>query len=279
MDWPSAVALDSAGIFYFAELHGSRVAKIANGVLVTVAGAGFPGFSGDGGRAVNATLSANVTSIAFDANNNLYIADELNHRIREITTDGNIRTIAGTGKAGFSGDGGSATAAQLNMPSDVKVDKNGNIYIADMLNNRIRRIDSTGLISTVAGDGQQGRGPDAVPAVASSLNLPVAIALDSNNDLYIADWQNFLIRKVSFSGTPVITPGAVVNAASFAPSPVPFAPGSIISILGANLANTAITESTPSLPATLGGATVQINGLNAPLYLRLQHANQCSSSV
>ncbi len=266
LDWPGALAIDSTGVVYFAELHSSRVAKIVNGSLVTVAGTGIPGYGGDGGRAVNATLGGRVAGIALDSSNNLYIADEANHRIRLVTTDGNIRTIAGTGTAGFSGDGGPATAAQLNMPSDVKLDRKGNIYIADMQNNRIRRIDASGVITTVAGDGQLGRGPDNVAATASSLNWPVAVSLDSNNDLYIADWQNFLIRKVTFSSLPTISQNAVLNAASFAPSPVPVAPGSIISILGVNFAGSALSASTVPLPQSLGNVSAQINGINMPLY-------------
>ncbi len=264
LDSPGALAIDSAGTVYFAELHSYRVAKVQNGVLVTVAGS-VPGFSGDGGKATSANLGFRVTGIALDKNNTLYIADEANNRIRQVTPDGIIRTIAGTGTAGFSGDGGPATSAQLNMPADVKVDANGNIYIADMMNHRVRRIDPAGIITTVAGDGVQGRGPDSVSAISSSLNTPCAVAVAPNGDLYIADWQNYLIRKVSFSAQPTITPGQVVNAASFAPAPIPVAPGSIISILGANLANTTATADSP-LPTSLGGASVQINGANAPLY-------------
>lgn len=265
LDWPGALALDSTGNIYFANEHTYRIAKTQNGVLVNFAGAGVSsGYSGDGGRATDALLSR-VTGIG-SANGVLYIADETNHRIRQVTPDGTIRTIAGTGSAGFSGDGGPATSAQLNMPADVKVDQNGNIYIADMMNHRIRRIDSSGIITTVAGDGNQGRGPDSVAATASSLNTPCAIAIAPNGDLYIADWQNYLIRKVSFSAQPVITPGSVVNAASFAPAPIPVAPGSIITILGANLAQSTATAASSSLPTSLAGATVQINNLNAPLY-------------
>ena len=266
LDWPSAIAIDSNGVIYFAELHSSRVAKLANGVLVTVAGAGIPGFSGDGGKATSARLSSNVTGIALDANNNLYIADELNHRVRKVTPDGVINTIAGNGTAGFSGDGGPASDAMLNMPADVKVDKQGNVYIADMLNHRIRRIDASGKITTVAGDGRQGRGPDNVPAAASSLNTPASVALDSVGDLYIADWQNFLIRKVSFSNRPLITPGAIVNAASFAPAPIPVAPGSIVSLFGVNLAADTVGASSVPLPTSLAGVSVRINGTPAPLF-------------
>lgn len=267
LDWPGALAIDTTGAIVFVEQHSSRIARVQDGKLVTIAGLGIiPGFSGDGGKATNAVFGSRVTGIAFDRSNTLYIADETNHRIRQVTPDGIIRTIAGTGKAGYSGDGGPASAAQLNMPADVKVDSSGNIYIADMMNHRVRRIDTSGTITTVAGDGTQGRGPDSVPATSSSLNTPAAVAVAPNGDLYIADWQNYLIRKVSFSSQPTITPGAVVNAASFAPAPIPVAPGSIISVLGANFAASVVSASSSPLPTALGGISLQINGADAPLY-------------
>ena len=266
LDWPGALAIDAKGNIYFANEHTYRIAKTQNGVLVNFAGTGVSaGFAGDNGRATDALLSR-VTGIGLSPNNTLYIADQTNHRIRQVTPDGIIRTIAGTGTAGFSGDGGPAATAQLNLPSDVKVDASGNIYIADMMNHRVRRIDTSGIITTVAGDGNQGRGPDSVSATSSSLNSPCAVALAPNGDLYIADWQNYLIRKVSFSSQPTITPGAVVNAASYAPAPIPVAPGSIISVLGANLATSTAVASSSSLPTSLGGTTVQINGIKVPLY-------------
>ena len=266
LDWPGALAIDAKGNIYFANEHTYRIAKTQNGVLVNFAGTGVSaGFAGDNGRATDALLSR-VTGIGLSPNNTLYIADQTNHRIRQVTPDGIIRTIAGTGTAGFSGDGGPAATAQLNLPSDVKVDASGNIYIADMMNHRVRRIDTSGIITTVAGDGNQGRGPDSVSAPASSLNTPCAVALAPNGDLYIADWQNYLIRKVPFSSQPTITPGAVVNAASYAPAPIPVAPGSIISVLGANLATSTAVASSSSLPTSLGGTTVQINGIKVPLY-------------
>ena len=267
LDWPGALALDANGAIYFVEQHSSRIAKVQGGVLITIAGLGtLAGFSGDGGKATSASFGSRVTGIALDRNGVLYVADQTNHRIRAVAPDGIIRTIAGTGTAGFSGDGGPAAASQLNAPADVKVDATGNIYIADMMNHRIRRIDPSGIITTVAGDGNQGRGADNVPATSSSLNTPSAVALGANGDLYIADWQNYLIRKVSFSTRPAITPGAVVNAASFAPSPIPVAPGSIISILGANFAVSTVSASASPLPASLGGVSVQIKGVDVPLY-------------
>lgn len=144
---------------------------------------------------------------------------------------------------------------------DVKLDSRGNIYIADTGNHRVRRIDASGNITTVAGTGTPGRGPDYVAATASALNTPGAIALDANNDLYIVDWQNFLIRKVAF---PAISPGGIVDGASFSAPP---APGGIFSLFGANFAAATEPFATVPLPTTLAGVSLEINGAPVPLYL------------
>lgn len=268
MDWPTAVAFDANGTLYFAELHGHRVGKVgSDGKLVTVAGIGLPGYAGDNGPATSARLF-NPAGIALDAMGNLYIADQGNHLIRKVTPDGTITTIAGQPQTrGYNGDNIPATSALLNRPCDVKVDASGNIYIADTANNRVRKITTDGMISTIAGDGQQGRGPDGVGATSSSLNFPAGIAIDANGSIYIVDWQNYLIRKVSFSSQPTISAGGVVNGASFAPAVCcPVSPGSIISIFGLNLAPTTSSATQVPLPTMLAGTSVTINGTPAPLY-------------
>ncbi|HEV2690962.1 MAG TPA: hypothetical protein VGV35_20540 [Bryobacteraceae bacterium] len=263
MDWPNALAVDSKGVIYFAEIHGYRVGKIASdGKFATVAGTGFPGYNGDNIQATKANLGK-PAGIAVDASGNLYIADQTNHRIRKVNPGGVISTIAGTGQPGFGGDGGDATAAAINTPMDVKVDSRGNIYIADMLNHRVRRIDPNGNITTLAGTGAAARGPDGVDATTSSLNFPAGLALDSNDDLYIVDWQNYLIRRVSFQPRAALFSGGVVNAASFT---TPVAPGSLISIFGANLASSTMTASSAPWPTKLGDTSVQVNGVSVPVY-------------
>ncbi len=266
LDWPGSVVYGPDKLLYFAELHGNRVAKIdSNNNIVTVAGTGFPGYDGDNKAATTARLQS-PAGLAFDSAGNLYIADQGNHRVRKVTADGIIHTVAGNGTAAFSGDGGSATAASLNRPMSVAADSKGNLYIADTLNNRIRKVDAAGNISTFAGDGAIGRGPDNVAATQSSLYYPAGVAVDSSgNNIYIADWQNYLIRKVTITSGPVVG-GAILNAASFAPYPVPVAPGSLIAIPGANL-----TQGSPLLagspwPTTLGDTTVTVNGSPIPLY-------------
>jgi len=251
MDWPSSLALDSAGTLYFAELHSNRVGRIVNGTLSTAAGTGFPGYNGDGIAATSANLSK-PAGIAIDRAGAILIADTGNHRVRRVSS-GTITTIAGNGKQGFCGDGGRAADSCLDTPMDVKADALGNIYIADTGNHRVRRIDAAGNITTVAGTGDPGRGLDAVPANTSALNFPSAVALDANNDLYIVDWQNYLVRKVSFGATPTLASGGVVNAASFT---APVAPGSIISLFGANLG-----------AGTASETRVEVNGAAIPLFL------------
>jgi sugar lactone lactonase YvrE len=252
MDWPAALAVDAAGLIYFSELHGNRVGRInADGKLATVAGNGFPGA---------ATLTK-PAGIAIDRDGNVLIADTGNHRIRKAAPSGALTTIAGTGTQAFCGDGGPALNACFDTPMDVKLDALGNIYIADTGNHRIRRIDPSGTVTTVAGTGTPGRGPDNVAATSSALNSPCAIALDANNDLYIVDWQNFLIRKVAF---PAFSAAGIVDGASFSAPP---SPGGIFSVFGANLAASTGTFSTIPLPTQLAGVSLEINGTAVPLYL------------
>ncbi len=168
----------------------------SSGVISTVVGfyPGTAGWSGDGGQATAAELD-NPTGVALDASGNLYIADMLNNRIRKVTTAGIISTISGTTTAGYSGDGGQATAAKLDAPNDVKVDASGNIYIADAGNNRIRKIATTGIISTITGGGSSLG--DGGYATAAELSDPTGIALDASANVYIADYGHARIRKVS----------------------------------------------------------------------------------
>ncbi|MEO8026488.1 MAG: hypothetical protein ABI823_08440 [Bryobacteraceae bacterium] len=266
LDWPSAVAVDASGTVYFAELHGNRVAKIAaDGRLVTVAGTGFPGSGGDGGQATAAQLRK-PTGIAVDSSGAVYIADTGNHRVRRVGTDGVIRTIAGTGVQGFSGDGVSALSAMLDTPMDVKVDVAGTIYIADAGNHRVRRIDPQGVIRTLAGTGEPARGADYADAAESSMNFPSALGISAANELYIVDWQNYLIRRVVFDGDPAINPGGVVNDASFEAFPAPVAPGSIVAIFGVNLAADPRDAADGVWPKQLGATSVELNGVAIPLY-------------
>ncbi len=193
---PHGLALDAAGNLYIADRVNHRIRKVAaGGVITTVAGSGTLGFSGDGGAATAARLTV-PEGVAVDAAGNLYIADAGNHRIRKVDTGGVITTVAGSGTLGYGGDGGAATAAQLNWPRGVAVDAAGNVYIADVANHRIRKIDTEGAISTVAGAGTRGAGGDGGLATAAQLGFPNGVALDAAGNLYIADTNNHRIRKV-----------------------------------------------------------------------------------
>jgi sugar lactone lactonase YvrE len=194
---PKAVAVDNAGNFYISEDDNNRIRKINSaGIISTIAGNGAATFSGDGGPATSASLNA-PAGIAIDASGNIYIADYNNNRVRKVSTSGIISTVAGTGTAGYSGDGGQATAAQLHFPVSVVVDATGNIFIADMYNACIRKVDSKGLITTIAGTGTAGYSGDGASAIHAQLSNPSALALDSYGTLYVADYDNNRIRKIS----------------------------------------------------------------------------------
>ncbi len=194
---PVSVAVDDAGNLYVADAGNHRVRKIsAQGIITTVAGSDPA--AGDGGPAVNGLLFQ-PSGVAFDASGNLYVADTSNHRIRLVSQDGTITTMAGNGVAGYSGDNAFAAKSQLNIPDGLAFDSAGNLYIADTGNHVIRRI-SGGIISTVAGSGVPGNSGDGGPATSAALYNPNAVAVDRSGNLYIADSGNNRIRVVDRSG-------------------------------------------------------------------------------
>jgi len=194
---PLGVALDSAGNVYIADVFNHRIRKVAtDGKIATVAGNGVVGYSGDDGPATGATL-AYPHSVALDAAGNLYIADTHNDCIRKVAPDGTITTVAGSGMAGFAGDGGAATQAQLNYPKGLALDAAGNIFIADTFNNRIRVVTPDGKIATVAGSGAFGDWGDGGPATDAMLRFPTGVAVGPAGRVYIADDQNSRIRLLT----------------------------------------------------------------------------------
>ncbi len=196
---PAASCVDMAGNVYVADAGSNRIRMVSasTGVVTTICNSSTTGgFSGDGLLAINAKINR-PNGICVDGNNNLYISDAGNQRIRKINlASGIITTVAGTGTAGFSGDRGPATAAMINSPAGMFADKMGNVYFADMGNNRVRRILNSGTIMTVAGNSRAGFSGDGGPATAAQLNNPSAVWVDDMNDLYIADTYNNRIRKV-----------------------------------------------------------------------------------
>ncbi len=199
---PMAVALDDAGNIYIAEPGNSRVRKVnTSGIITTVAGNGTYAYGGDGGAATLAKLNAPL-GVAVDHKGNIYIADEGNSRIRMVNAVGVMSTFAGSATAGYSGDGSIAIAAKLQNPDGVLVDGIGNVYIADGGNNCVRKVDTFGIITTVAGTGSAtgGFSGDGGPAIAAELNEPVGLIIDNIGNLYIADANNNRIRMVDTTG-------------------------------------------------------------------------------
>jgi hypothetical protein len=200
---PGGAFRDGAGNVYVAEFTGNVIRKISPaGIVSHFAGNGSIGYSGDGGPATAASFHS-IIDVIDDYQGNIYVVDNTNHCIRKIDTAGIITTYAGNGSAAYSGDGGPATAASLRYPSRLGKDASGNLYIADAANNRIRKVDAAGIITTVAGNGSAGFSGDGGAATAASLSSPLGVTFDGNGNMFIADKGNYRIRKV--------TPGGVIT--------------------------------------------------------------------
>jgi streptogramin lyase len=200
----------------------TRAQPAVNATIVTFAGTGAKGFSGDGGPAVKAQLN-DPAGIVRGRDGTLYICDTANHRIRKVARDGKITTIAGTGEPGWSGDGGPAAAAKLNEPYEVRLDAAGNLFWVERLSHAVRRRDAkTGIVGTVAGNGTAGFSGDGGPATHAQLNEPHSIGLDRRGDLYIADVRNHRIRKVDMR-TGAISTFAGTGERKPTPDGAPFA--------------------------------------------------------
>lgn len=193
---PMGLSFNSNGDLFVADYGNHAIRKIAvsTSVITTVAGTGTAGFSGDGAAATSATLAYPADVVANSSD--LYVADSGNHRVRKIASDGTITTIAGNGTAGYTGDGGSATSAELSSPQGIAVNSSGDLYIADYSSNVVRKV-SNGTISTVVGDGTSGYSGDGGKATDAELVVPSGVAFDSVGNLYIADAGNNVIRKVT----------------------------------------------------------------------------------
>ena len=200
LDDPLGIAVDMGGNIFFTNPGSDSVQKVGlNGIITTVAGnCCGSSFSGDGGAATNARLSGPI-GVAVDASGNLFIADSPNHRIRKVNAKGIISTVAGNGAPVYSGDGGAATNASLNNPYGVAVDALGNLFVADQGNQRIRKVDVNGIITTVAGNGTADYSGDGGPATNAGL-YPFGVAVDTSGNLFIADHLNQRIRKVDRNG-------------------------------------------------------------------------------
>jgi uncharacterized repeat protein (TIGR01451 family) len=202
---PLDPTFDSSGNLFFIDSENCAVRKVnTSGIITTVAGNGTCGFSGDGGPATSATFNA-ISGIALDAAGNLYLADSVNNRVRKVNTSGIVTTIAGDGTGGFSGDGGPATAAALFAPGDVEVNAAGIIYVSDVFNGRIRRIDAAGIISTLVGTGECCYSGDGGPAANARVTVPFGLGLDARGNLYFTDDNVYRVRKINFDADLFIT--------------------------------------------------------------------------
>jgi len=205
LNYPLGIALDTNGNLYIADYYNNRVRRVdAGGIITTVAGSGSFSFSGDGGFATNAAFRY-PDGVFVDGQNNLYISDHNNMRVRRVDANGIVTTVAGNGNGKFSGDGGSATVASLYYPCGLAMDKFGYLFVADQGNCRIRQIDPNGIITTVAGNGKTSFSDEGGSATNSGLNWPAGVAMAASGGLLISDEQNNLVRNITLARSPVLT--------------------------------------------------------------------------
>src|SRR5579864_824193 len=291
LSFPAGVAVDGTGTVEIADQDNDRIQQMTTaGMVTTLAGTGTPGFNGDGQPAtatelfspgalamgsdrtlyfvdkgnqrvrqvaangiISTVIQTAAAGVATDQSGNVYVADAGLHSIERIDSHGQVTVLAGTGTAGYAGDGGPAVSAQLNSPSGLAVDSQGNLYIADTGNGRIRMIGTDGAIRTIAGNGMADFNGDGGPALSAALNTPMGLAVDAAGNVFICDFGNNRIRKL----TPVLfvteqaTPLSLVNAGSMLAGPI--APGEIVSIFGQGIG-----------PVTPASGTLDASGIMVP---------------
>ncbi|MBE2288734.1 MAG: T9SS type A sorting domain-containing protein [Chitinophagaceae bacterium] len=212
LDNPMRIAFDDTGSLYICDWYHHKLRKVKpsfQGYMTTIAGNGVSGDWGDGGSASAAGLGA-ILDVAIDRRGNIYLADAFYHRVRKIDVYGNITTFAGTGIAGYNGDGIAAIGANLNSPYAVKVDDTGNVYIGDRRNFRLRKVDTFGIITTIAGTGVAGFSGDGGAATAAKTNGLISISLDTSGNIFFSDSTR--VRKIAADGTVITVAGNGVLA-------------------------------------------------------------------
>jgi uncharacterized protein (TIGR03437 family) len=251
---PSGVALDSSGNVYLSDSGNNLIRKIDSSGNITAV------FGTKG----TANALSNPTGIAIDSSGAIYVSDTNNHRVVK-WANSKLTIIAGiTGSGGYAGDGGPGAKAKLFYPRGVAVDPAGNVYIADSLNNRIRKVTTDGNIATIAGNGKASFSGDGGPAASAALNNPRGVAVDGQGNIDIADSGNQLIRMLQPAATapPQVSDGGVTNAASYAHQ---ISPGALATVWGQNFGTATATNSAP-WSTGFGGLTVTVNGTAAPIY-------------
>ncbi len=268
LNFPWAVTVDASGNVYIADSYNNviREVTVSNGAIITLVGDGTAGYSGDGGAAVLATLN-DPAGVAIDSAGNLYISDCFNERIR-VYFFGGVSTLAGNGTGAYSGDGGPAANAQLFSPEGLAVDSAGNLYIADSQNFRVRKISTKGVITTVAGNGTPGYSGDNGPATSAQLRAVYSVAVDSAGNLYIADTDNNVIRKVSNGVITTVVGtgtrgysgdnGPAVSARMYGPTSV--AVDSAGNLYIADLFNNAVRKVSNGVISTIAGSGGGLTG-------------------
>jgi uncharacterized protein (TIGR03437 family) len=274
LNGPSSVGLDAAGNLYVVDAVNRRVRKITPaGIITTVAGTGRSTLSGDGGLATATDMAPFWIAVARDGT--FYVTDDsdasLNafKRVRRIGTNGIITTVAGTGTGGYAGDGGPAAQALIRSASGVAIDGNGNLYVADARDSRIRKVSPDGLISTYAGTGTAGSAGDGGPAVAATFNFPSGMTVDGAGNLYVADTRNDKIRRISTPPVPQIRTEAPVFT-SFG-GKAGFTSNTYLEIYGQNFATgsrlwAGSDFNGVNAPTSLDGVSVTVNGKPAFVY-------------
>jgi uncharacterized protein (TIGR03437 family) len=249
LDSPTGVAVDSSGNVYIADSGNNVIREITAGIINTIVG-GLPGqFMND------------PESVLVDSFGNLYISEQAGYKISKFS-NGTLTVLAGNGEIGYTGDNGPAIDASLNEPSGMALDSNGYLYFCDTINNVIRKISPDGIITTIAGIGIAGYGGDGGPASKAQLFNPRGIAVDASGNVYVADTVNYIVRVMK-PQMPAISSGAVVNAASFTAQ---VSPGGLATVFGSNFTGTGMDAIAGlPVPSSLGGVSVQVNGVNAPV--------------
>jgi len=270
LNYPTALAVNAAGDLFIADTQNYRIRKIAavTGVITTIAGNGIQGFSGDNGPATLAAIDS-PSGLALDAAGDLYLSDTHNHRIRKVTAaTGMISSIAGTGSAGFFGDSGLATAAAVALPHGLSFDSNGNLYVADTENNRVRRIDAaTGVITTVTGQGTQGFSSRSASAATAALDSPRSVTISPYGMLTLSDSGNQRIRQIDVQAIPAIhtiaglSPLAADTLILNAPAGIEYGSGELTASLNSSTSasgsvSLTLLNSGTGAVTTLGGAAL-----------------------